>query len=74
MKPALDQIEPFPLRKQGGKRSGAGRPRSTKTVTIRIPANLLNVVTEIKNGTHQPAESTDLKPVTEIKDDAREAS
>jgi hypothetical protein len=72
-KPTLDQIDMLPFKKRGGKRSGAGRPRSTASVTIRIPANLLNVVTEIKNGTHQPDESTDLKSVTEIKDDTTAA-
>ena len=71
MKTKLDQIEISPRR--GGKRSGAGRPRSTETVTIRIPATLLNVVTEIKNGTHQTATPDDLKSVTEIKDDAQAA-
>jgi hypothetical protein len=48
-KPTLDQINMLPFKKRGGKRSGAGRPRSTASVTIRIPANLLNVVTEIKD-------------------------
>ena len=67
--PVLDQIDRFPFKKRGGKRSGAGRPRSTETTTIRIPVTLLKTVTEIKNGTHTPEQPSNLKSVTEIKDD-----
>ena len=72
-KPVLDQFELFPRKQRGGKRLGAGRPPSTKTVTIRIPVNILNVVTKIKNGTHTSGESADLKSATEIKDDTTAA-
>lgn len=67
--PVLDQIDLFPFKKRGGKRSGAGRPKTTQSVTMRIPLEFLNVVTEIKNGTHTPAKPADLNTVTEIKDD-----
>ena len=71
--PALDQLELFRRKQAGGKRSGAGRPKTTQSVTMRIPLEFLNVVTEIKNGTHTPAKPTDLNTVTEIKDDATAA-
>lgn len=38
----------FPMG-HGGKREGAGRKPSSKSVVIRIPADLLKLVTEIKN-------------------------
>ena len=66
---APNQIELFDYKKRGGKRSGAGRPRSTETTLIRIPVTLLKTVTEIKNGTHTPEQPSNLKSVTEIKDD-----
>lgn len=33
----------------GGKRPGAGRPQTSHTCVVRIPADLLNLVTEIKH-------------------------